>query len=62
MFLFSNEIWILRGVVLMEFITILIMTGVMIIQCRKMKGLVLVDLNRRRNARRVLRIFQTTRL
>ena len=50
-FLFPFEIWILRGIVLVELLIILILVVVIIVQCRKMKGLVLIDLSRKRAAK-----------
>ena len=58
--LFAHEIWVLRGIALVQVIIIFIMVGVTMFQYKKLSGLVLL-LNRRRNARRIRRL-QTTRL
>ena len=60
--LFPYEVWVLRGTVFLESVTIMIMIAVAIYQYRKMSGLVLLDFNRKRNARRRRRNLQTTRL
>ena len=59
--LFAHEIWVLRGIALVQVIIIFIMVGVTMFQYKKLSGLVVLDLNRRRNARRIRRL-QTTRL
>ena len=59
--LFTHEIWVLRGIALVQVIIIFIMVGVTMFQYKKLSGLVVLDLNRRRNARRIRRL-QTTRL
>ena len=59
--LFAHEIWVLRGIALVQVIIIFIMLGVTMFQYKKLSGLVVLDLNRRRNARRIRRL-QTTRL
>ena len=62
MFLFPFEIWILRGFVLAQLLIILILITVIIVQCKKMKGLVLIDLSKKRAAKRKLKNVQSTRL
>ena len=59
--LFAHEIWVLGGIVLVQVIIIFIMVGVTMFQYKKLSGLVVLDLNRRRNARRIRRL-QTKRL
>ena len=61
-FLFPFEIWILRGIVLAQLLIILILITVIIVQCKKMKGLVLIDLSKKRAAKRKLKNVQSTRL
>ena len=61
-FLFPFEIWILRGIFLAQLLIILILIAVITVQCKKMKGLVLIDLNRKGVAKRKLKNVQTTRL
>ena len=62
MFLFPFEIWILRGIVLAQLLIILILITVIIVQCKKMKGLLLIDLSKKRAAKRKLKNVQSTRL
>ena len=62
MFLFPFEIWILRGIVLAQLLIILILITVIIVQCKKIKGLVLIDLSKKRAAKRKLKNVQSTRL
>ena len=64
MFLFPHEIWILRGVVLLELILIMILTTVVALQGRKLSGMVLLYLNKRRAAKRKMKATrnETTRL
>ena len=60
--LFPSEIWILRGLVLVLLVVNIIMISVIIMQYRKLRGLVLIDLNKRRATRRIMRNIQTTRM
>ena len=62
MFLFPFEIWILRSIVLAQLLIILILITVIIVQCKKMKGLLLIDLSKKRAAKRKLKNVQSTRL
>ena len=55
MFLFPHEIWTLRGVVLLELILIMILTTVVALQHRKLSGMLLLDLNKRRAAKRKMK-------
>ena len=55
--LFAHEIWVLRGIALVQ--VIIIFHHGRSLQCfntKKLSGLVVLDLNRRRNARRIRRL------
>ena len=54
-FLFPHEIWTLRGVVLLELILIMILTTVVALQRKKLSGMLLLDLNKRRAAKRKMK-------
>jgi len=60
--LFPHELWLWRGVVLVGLLIIVILTTIIIKQHRRLNGLVVLDLNRKRRAKRALRNIQTTRL
>ena len=60
--IFTQELWLLRVVGILEFILLIVMVIVISIQHRKLSGLVLIDLHRGRNARRRRRNIQTTHL
>ena len=67
-FLFSDqlqcghEVWVLRGLYIVQLGIIMVLLAIIIKQCKKLKGLVLVDLNRSRNVRRIRKNLRTTRL
>ena len=52
----------MRVVGILEFLILIVMVIILIKQQRKLSGLVLIDLNRGRNARRRRRNIQTTHL
>ena len=59
MFLFPFELWILRGIVLTQLLIILILIVVIIVQCKKMKGLLLIDLSKKRAAKKELKNIES---